>query len=294
MVNSSDVPDTALSSDLLRHQAILATATLGDSRSENTETWTNGDADRGLRASIDRSDCDGWRNTECSTSLDTSKLLEFRGISMRGNYLAQNGREMFAVGETDSIIMVSGADASENIVAGSIELRVNEAVRSRRNVTAIEIRDSPMQCMVSSVCAAFSDGRVKGSPCELAAKAMSFLLDSHLTHLTITATKLQVFDSCIGRFNKLQTLDLSKNRIDRINGPIDLPCLVHADLSDNLLTSADFLQNLISLTSLDLSSNCFTALSDSVYMLVPLSRTMKSFDMRNNKVLVFHIIYGVT
>lgn len=284
IVNSLNDPDTALSPDLLSHQIILATAALGDSRSENAETWIDGDAERDLLVHTDGSDCEGWSNTEYSTSLDTSKLLEFRGINMRGNYLAEDGREVFAASETDSIIAVSGMDASEDVVVGSIELRVGEAVRSRRKVTAIKIRDSPMKCMVSSVCAAFSAGRIKGSPCELAARAMSFLLDSHLTHLTITATNLQVFDSCIGRFSNLQTLDLSRNRIERINGPIDLPCLVHADLSNNLLSSADYLQNLISLSSLNLSSNCFTALSNSVYMLVPLSRTMKSFDMRNNKV----------
>ena len=275
-----DTVDTRLLSEIMSRQSMLTGS------EPMTSPLINVDLDRALLAHIQRIDGD---RREAEVGQNAHSPSNARHSSIRG-LLPSDYSDMLGAGEcyetkdSDCLVLIGGLQATESLVAGSIETRTGEAMQSRRRVTAISIRNSPVASMANSVCAAFQRKRVVGSPHEMAASAMSFLLDSQLRHLSITHTGLQVIDPCLNRFEKLMTLDLSRNQIVRIGGQIELPCLLSLDLSNNMLSSLDFLQNLRSLSSLCLHSNCITSLAESVNMMVPLGRTLNRFDMRKNAV----------
>lgn len=279
-----DTVDTRLLSEVMSRQSMLTGS------EPMTAPLNNADLDTALLAHIERIDGDR-RDAEIRQSAVLNSLYNTRHSIMRG-LLPSDCSDMLGAGgsyvieESDCHVLITGPQASDTVVAGSIERRTGEAMQSRRRIRAISVRNSPVVSLASSVCAVFPKNQVIGSPHEMAASAMSFLLDSQLHHLSVTHSGLQVIETCIGRFDKLLTLDLSRNQIVRIGGQIELPCLLSLDLSNNVLSSTDFLQNLRSLSSLCLHSNCITSLSDSVNTMVPLGRTLRRFDMRRNAVRI--------
>lgn len=192
--------------------------------------------------------------------------------------------------EGDAIIAIDGILATERIVIDAIEDRMEEAVEMRKRVVSIQICNSPINSLKHSVCSVFHSKESSDLLNDLSVKAMRncqslyFLLDSNLLNLSVTFTNLQLLDSSINRFDKLLTLDLSRNQIVRIAGLIELPSLEYLDLSGNMLSSINFLENMRSLKSLILHHNCITELKDSVNMLVPLAKTLTVLDMSNNAV----------
>ena len=279
-----DTVDTRLLSEIMSRQSMLTGS------EQMTKPLNNEDLDMALLAHIERIDGDR-REAEVRQSAALNSLSKTRHSVIRG-MLPSDYSDMLGAGETyeiedsDCHVLISGPQATDTVVAGSIETRTGEAMQSRRRIRAISISNSPIVSLASSVCAVFPRKQAVGSPHELAASAMSFLLDSQLHHLSITHAGLQVIEPCIGRFDKLLTLDLSRNQIVRIGGQIELPCLLSLDLSNNMLSSVDFLQNLRCLSSLCLHSNCITSLAESVNTMVPLGRTLKRLDMRRNAVRI--------
>jgi Leucine-rich repeat (LRR) protein len=279
-----DTVDNRLLSEIMSRQSMLTGS------EPMTTPLNNVDLDMALLAHIERIDGDR-REAEVRQSTVINSLSNTRHSIIRG-MLPGDCSDILGTGvsyeieESDCHVLISGPQATDTVVIGSIEARTGEAMQSRRRIRAISIRDSPIVSLASSVCAVFPRKQVIGSPHEMAASAMSFLLDSQLHHLSITHAGLQVIEPCIGRFDNLLTLDLSRNQIVRIRGQIELPCLLSLDLSNNMLSSVDFLQNLRCLSSLCLHSNCVTSLAESVNTMVPLGRTLKRFDMRRNAVRI--------
>jgi Leucine-rich repeat (LRR) protein len=214
-----------------------------------------------------------------------SHLLNAKVGSVEGAVVEGQGYE-----EGDAIIAIESILATERIVIHAIEERMEKAVEMRKRVVSIQICDSPIDSLKHSVCSVFHSKESSDILSDLSDKAirscqsLCFLLDSHLLNLSVTFTNLQLLDSSINRFDKLLTLDLSRNQIVRITGLIELPSLEYLDLSGNMLSSINFLENLRSLKSLILHHNCITELKDSVNMLVPLAKTLTVLDMSNNAV----------
>jgi hypothetical protein len=242
-----------------------------------------------LLAHLDR--MDGVRKS--SEKSIVNKAADMQMIS-RCSYLKSanigSGEGSVIGGEESAVIVIESALAIERILIGAIEQRLEEAVQMRKRVTSIQIYDSPIDSLEQSICSVFhskTSGEIQSDISVEAIQSnqsLSFLLDSHLLKLSANFTNLQILDSSINRFDKLLTLDLSRNQIVRISGPIELPSLESLNLSGNMLSSLNFLENLMSLRSLLVHNNCITELKDSVNMLVPLAKTLTSLDMSDNAV----------
>lgn len=211
------------------------------------------------------------------------------------DYTVKGVIQSYKIGEGDAVVVVSGSSTVADVVLTVLEGRIGEVVKARRRVVAIEVRDSLIKSLADSVCGIFTP-KIEGlsslsSSAALGVEAMSLLLESQLRHLTVTCTNIQLFEPSVNRFDKLLTLDLSKNQIVKITDQISLPLLQHLDLSNNLLYSIAFLEDLRSLKSLNLSANCVTVLEGSVSNLIPLARTLKRFDMTRNAVSFLHNIF---
>lgn len=98
------------------------------------------------------------------------------------------------------------------------------------------------------------------------------LINENLKHLSINHSLLINIDVSINRFYNLTTLNLSSNKIHTILGPIILPQLKSLDISNNQLTSFDFLESLLSLHTLQAANNCLSSLQTSVNMLILLTK----------------------
>jgi hypothetical protein len=112
----------------------------------------------------------------------------------------------------------------------------------------------------------------------------SILLEDSLRHIIFNMTTLSSIDTSINRFSRITTLNLSNNQINSIEGPIVLPLLQRLDISNNKLKSLDFLQQLVQLKSLNVASNNIASLKSSIYMLIPLTGSITTFDMSGNTV----------
>ena len=207
-------------------------------------------------------------------------------IPVRGAEGARLREKLFAARQyegTDAVVVVQGEAVNDEMALRCVESRVDESSRQRRRVVGIALRRCAVHTLDESVGSAFPAGP-SNRPDDKANASLGFLLEAHLHHLLVQSTKLQLVDPSINRFDKLVTLDLSRNEIVKIVGPLELPHLVSLDLAHNILSSVDFLEQLRALRFLNLSFNCITTLEGSVNMLVPLAKNIRQFNMSHNAV----------
>ncbi len=117
----------------------------------------------------------------------------------------------------------------------------------------------------------------------------SLLLEDNMEYISITNSKqpiLKLDSVSLSRFNRLIALDLSRNNISTISSNLVIPSLQYLDVSNNNLKTLDYLQQLISLKHLNVANNKLASLASSIYMLVPLSHNLTTFDMRHNPVCI--------
>ena len=105
-------------------------------------------------------------------------------------------------------------------------------------------------------------------------------------HLVLSKTQMQCFGGKLGlnKFEYLESLDLSNNKLEKIDKSIDLPHLKYLNLSGNFLTSLDYIQPLVNLNVLNVSKNKLCSLHCSLHMLVSLSGTLYDLNMSGNGV----------
>lgn len=250
-----------------------------------------------LLAHLDRLDVER-KSSEERNVYKSADMKDIARISFLKDANVGNVEERMVEGyeDGDAVIVVEGTSAVEILLIAAIERRVEEAVQRRKRVVSIQIRDSPIESLGRSICSVFYSQKSGILAENFSVEAMKncqslcFLVDSHLLNLSVNFTNLQLLDSSINRFNKLMTLDLSRNQIVRITGPIELPMLEALDLSGNMLSSLNFLENLRSLKTLILHHNCITELKDSVNMLVPLAKTITVLDMSENAVRFLMVV----
>ena len=308
-INLPDLPDLPLHIPEKRHDHHSSGSGNGESHALAHEI-----ADGALMAHLERIEGDASKaeaeRRESSAKIvktltDTDTDNTSRHCTVRGmkpaEYTPKGINPTYTVEDGDIVLAVSGTATNENVIKSSLETRVGEAVQARKRVTAIDIRNSPVESLTDSVCAVFkqveeTEPRIntKGdeiyssssssSAAVLGLAAMRFLLETQLKHLTISSSNLHILDQSVNRFDKLLTLDLSRNQLVKISGAIELPLLLSLNLSNNLLSSMHFLEGLRSLQYLNLSANCVTSLESSINNLIPLGRTLKHFDMAKNAV----------
>ena len=116
------------------------------------------------------------------------------------------------------------------------------------------------------------------------ADLLTMWLQDNLNTLALNNSKVILLDSCLNRFAKLTSLDVSYNTIYTIDVKFNLPNLIKLNLSNNNLQSLDGLQSLTSLRSLNCYNNHLHSLESTVYMLIPLAAFMTSLNLTGNLV----------
>ena len=116
------------------------------------------------------------------------------------------------------------------------------------------------------------------------ADLLTMWLQDNLNTLALNNSKVILLDSCLNRFAKLTSLDVSYNTIYTIDVKLNLLNLIKLNLSNNNLQSLDGLQSLTSLRSLNCSNNHLHSLESTVYMLIPLAASMTSLILTGNLV----------
>lgn len=194
------------------------------------------------------------------------------------------------------LLNIYGRQVLNNLVTEVMKLRLVESIRSSQKITAIEISNCPrVDSLRDSVAAMFyvEDESDDGShdqrndnyqeAIEVLAMRAALVRDN-LRHLSITSTTISEIDDSLNNFICLTHLDLSRNQINRISGPIKIPHITYLNLSHNKLTSLDYIQELTSLKSLIVSSNNLSSFKQSVNVLVPLASSLTVLDMSFNPV----------
>ncbi len=184
--------------------------------------------------------------------------------------------------DTKVLMQVSDATSNTNQLKGIIEESILNLVAKKKRVTALNLANTAIDSTEQVLGQVFSTDENPENTLK------SLLLEDNMEYIGVTNSKsLVTLDSAsLSRFNRLVALDLSHNSITSITNTLVIPSLQYLDLSNNNLKTLDYLQQLISLKHLNVSNNKLTTLASSVYMLVPLSHNLTSFDMRHNPVCV--------
>lgn len=218
----------------------------------------------------------------------------------------------------DVVVEVKGAseDTSDATIHDALEWRIGHVLLeeqedsapqqqsnastnliSKRDLT-LDIQYTPLVSLMEGVgnlfvhdAAKAESEAVEGKPpvteAELKLKRIQYVLANQQTrHMVVNHTAVKLLQvTALNRFNHLQTLDLSNNSITAItNGMLSLPMLTHLDLSNNMLKSLDFLQELLALKVLIANSNKISSLTMSVHMLLPLADSLVTLDLSLNPV----------
>lgn len=188
--------------------------------------------------------------------------------------------------ESDAVIH----DALEWRV-GHVLLEENGDNSMNHDVLSVAIQHCAVNSLVDAIGQLFfvDDDHVSApsTSSDLKLKRVQYVLsNTHLQHIYINHTTLKALNAqALTRYSQLKTLDLSYNNITSItSGTLDLPFLTTLNLSNNLLKSLDYLQELTSLQVLDASSNKISSLTMSIHMLLPLADCLVKLDVSMNPV----------
>jgi hypothetical protein len=183
------------------------------------------------------------------------------------------------------LLLIQGQYVDNDLVAESMKHRITESIRADQRISALEVSNAPMVNSVSeSVAKLFDSSHDSGHRNRDLVAMQGAILRDHLRHLTITSTKITAIEISLNHFVSLSHVDLSSNAIKAIAGPLHLPKLSYLNLSHNQLSSLDYLQELISLKTLIVSSNLLTSFKSAINVLVPLAGSLQVLDMSFNPI----------
>lgn len=184
--------------------------------------------------------------------------------------------------DTKVLVQVSDPPSDSAQLKGIIEESIMSLASRKKRICALNLTNSTIDNTEQVLGQIFNTEQSPDNTLK------SLLLEDNMEYISITNSKaiLKLDSVSLSRFNRLVALDLGRNSITTISSNLVIPSLQYLDLSNNNLKTLDYLQQLISLRHLNVSSNKLATLASSVYMLVPLSHTLTSFDMRHNPVCV--------
>lgn len=210
---------------------------------------------------------------------DMSMSSQSRGVGLRSAYLL----ELF------------GEPITNTTFAKVMECRMEQATVEKGKVVAVEVVSAGISDLSNTFGRVFSTAQVsapaQSDPLDQLRTLRAAYLEDHLKHLTVNdCPRLVELDASLNRFRCLTVLNLSNCRIRTLSAPLNLPLLRSLDLSGNQLASLDYLQLLVSLTTLLAGGNLIASLNLSVNMLVSLSKSLVTLDLSANPVRLSSVI----
>lgn len=182
------------------------------------------------------------------------------------------------------------APLTKSLLRETLQNLIIESNSQRKRVAAVQVEHAQISSISDCFSNLFACDKSQSQIEEKLNSMRALYLEDNLKHISLNSSPLMVgIDCSINKFRSLLTLNLSGNKIAKIEGPLDLPSLHLLDISHNNFASFDYLQLLINLRTLVASYNKIHSLHMSVNMLVSLSRTLTSLDLSHNPVHISQI-----